>query len=278
MKIHTLITQKELSSDQLFCGPGQVTTWDQFEEEVRLQGHPLLAKLDDFPNSILVTGCQRSGTTILSRIIMDSEQMTHYKSGFDDELDGALILSGFAVPVRVFGRFCFQTTYLNANYHEYFAHPNGHKIIWLLRNPFAVISSMLRNWQPATLGRLFDSCGSVFLSDAEKKQYKRFGLWMVARLRQACLSYKGTILQLFELHARFDQDRLLIVSYEDLVHKKGILPEIYDFIDLEYKEKYSYRLQTQSFYRHKFLPHRAAATIEKVCIPVYNEALKLITK
>ena len=41
----------------------------KYNKEVRSRGYNLINRLDDFPNSVFVTGCQRSGTTMLSRII-----------------------------------------------------------------------------------------------------------------------------------------------------------------------------------------------------------------
>ena len=72
----------------------RIKTWRRFAREVRPKGCRLLSRLERFPKSVLVTGCQRSGTTMLSRIITQSEGMTNYWFGKDDELDAALILSG----------------------------------------------------------------------------------------------------------------------------------------------------------------------------------------
>jgi hypothetical protein len=51
--------------------------------------------------------------------------MTQYYFGSDNELDAALILSG-RVAHEPQGRYCFQTTYLNECYSEYFEHRDGH--------------------------------------------------------------------------------------------------------------------------------------------------------
>jgi hypothetical protein len=59
----------------------KITTWHQFEQTVRARGCNLLRRLGNFPRSILVAGCQRSGTTMLSRIITQSEGMTNYWFG-----------------------------------------------------------------------------------------------------------------------------------------------------------------------------------------------------
>ncbi|MCK4788188.1 MAG: sulfotransferase [Desulfobacteraceae bacterium] len=254
-------------------------TWKQFERDVRLRGHELLKRLDDFSDSVLVTGCQRSGTTMLSRMITKSEGMVNYWFGRDDELDAALILAGCVTIPPQNGRYCFQTTYLNANYQEYFNHKEGHKIIWVLRNPFSVVYSMTHNWRPAALGRLFDSCGAQFLEGAELRRYENFGLFGIGRLRQACLSHKGKLAQLFELRSQIGPDRMMIVSYDELTaDKDAVLPEIYRFINLDYKKRYGEFIHTKSVGKIKRQSKREAAYVEQLCLPVYLEAMQLIEK
>ena len=143
-----------------------VKSWAQFDRKVRYSGHKLLAQLDMYHNSILVAGCQRSGTTALSRLITGSEGMVNFQLGKDDELDAALILSGW-IPYQPIGRYCFQTTYLNDSYTEYFEHYD-YKLIWVLRNPYSVVYSMLHNWKNGALNRLFHHCGSKLIEGREK--------------------------------------------------------------------------------------------------------------
>jgi hypothetical protein len=130
--------QSVLKSDTI-----QITDWGQFARRVRVDGCELLMNLDSFSDTILVAGCQRSGTTALSRLITESEGMTNFWFGQDDELDAALILAG-RVQCENQGRHCFQTTYIDDNYHEYFDHKN-YKMIWVIRNPYSVVYSMLNN-------------------------------------------------------------------------------------------------------------------------------------
>lgn len=141
-------------------GARNITSWKGFARRVRSQGCQLLAHLDEFPNSVLVMACQRSGTTALARVITTSEGMTNYWFGRDDELDAALMLSG---QIRYFStrRHCFQTTYINECYREYLEHTNGHKLIWVIRNPFSVIYSMLHNWGRFAFNELFRACGAM---------------------------------------------------------------------------------------------------------------------
>jgi hypothetical protein len=46
-----------------------ITEWPQFAKQVRKKNVPLLKELDNFPASILIAGCQHSGTIMLARII-----------------------------------------------------------------------------------------------------------------------------------------------------------------------------------------------------------------
>ena len=254
----------------------QITTWKKFARKVRSGGCNLLARLDEFPNSILVSGCQRSGTTMLSRLITQSEGMVNYWFGRDDELDAALILSGF-VPHTPRGRYCFQTTYLNECVCEYYDHMKGHNIIWVLRNPFSVIHSMLHNWRNFALNELFEACGVHLLNEKEKRFYKWFGVWGISRLKQACLSYNGKVSQLFDLTRRLKRDAIIIVDYDSLVSKKNdILPLIYRFVDLTYKSKYAEMIHSESLRKSNLLSKREYAFIERMCMPIYNEAKKLV--
>lgn len=262
----------------LSCEKKHITTWQDFAKKVRSKGCKLLARLDEFPNSILVTGCQRSGTTMLSRVITLSEGMTNYWFGKDDELDAALILSG-RVPHKPKGRYCFQTTYLNDCYREYFQHLNNdHKLIWVLRNPFSVVYSFLRNWRRFALNNLFKACGADLLNEGDKKRYERFGIWTISRLRRACFSYVGKTSQLFELYKRLDNKRLLIVDYDDLVvEKHRILPAIYEFIELEYKKEYAAKIHQESINKANRLSERERYTIKKLCWPTYEKARTLLS-
>jgi hypothetical protein len=253
-----------------------ITSWPQFDEIVRSKGHRLLNKLDEFPDSILVTGCQRSGTTMLSRIVTQSDGMVNYWFGPDDELDAALILSGY-VQHEPDGRYCFQTTYINARYHEYYEHFNGHKILWVLRNPFSVVFSMLYNWRDAGINRLFKFCGISYLNGTDKWLYLFFGLSGVSRLRRACWAYKGKVSQVFDLVPRLGPAKIMVVDYDDLVSRKEIvLPAIYKFIDLDYRSEYSAKIHMKSLGRAKSFSRKEFAIIESLCKPTYLQARKLL--
>ena len=254
-----------------------IKSWKDFIRQVRPKGCVLLRRLDEFPQSILVTGCQRSGTTMLSRIITQSEGMTDYWFGKDDELDAAIILAGY-VDHTPKGRYCFQTTYLNECYYEYFEHFNGHKIIWILRNPFSVIYSMLYNWRKMALNDLFKGCGARYLEGFARWKYEHLGLWSVSRLLRACLAYNGKTCQVFELRQRLRESQLLVIEYDSLVEQKSrVMPKVYEFIELPYKEEYLCNISAKSLRKSRRLSNREHGVIAELCKPVYEKAKTLLS-
>jgi hypothetical protein len=248
-----------------------VRTWAQFDRKVRYSGQKLLGELDHFNDAILVAGCQRSGTTALSRLITESDGMVKFQVGSDDELDAALILAGRA-SWQPSGRYCFQTTYLNNSYSEYFEHSN-YKLIWVLRNPASVIYSMLYNWKRAALNRLFRHCGSSLLDESEKWRYQHLGAFTISPLRRACLSYNVKVSQLFKLRERLGNDRLLIMDYDKVISGKDIiLPKVYEFIDLPYRKEYAARIHSGSVNKAKKFYSRHRELLDNLCQPIYVQA------
>jgi len=253
-----------------------ITTWEQFNKVIRMKECELLKRLDEFPCSVLVTGCQRSGTTMLARIITQSAGMVNYWFGPDDELDAALILSGY-VDHQPQGRYCFQTTYINECYHEYYDHLNGHKILWVLRNPTSVVYSMLYNWGNHSPNRVFMSCGIPLLVGTDKWLYKIFGLRGVKMLHRACWGYNGKTSQLFELNQNLGPERLMVVDYDDLVKRKDIvLPAIYHFINLRYEDEYANKIHSKSLSKGQRMSRREVATVKALCEPIYQKAKSLL--
>lgn len=254
----------------------QIRSWGQFDRKVRFSGRKLLNRLDYFSNSVLVAGCQRSGTTALSRVITGSDGMTEFQFGTDDELDAALILSGW-VDRTLKGRCCFQTTYLNDSYQEYFEH-GDYRLVWVLRNPASVIYSMLYNWKNAALNRLFRHCGSALLESNEQLRYRYLGAYSIPRLRRACLSYNAKVSQTFTLRERLGNDRLYIIDYEQLIQdKEAVLPRIYDFIGLSYRKEYASRFHAGSLSKAKTFHRRHGEVLDSVCFPLYQKACRLVS-
>ena len=252
-----------------------IKTWKEFARLIRPKGCNLLCHLDRFPDSILITGCQRSGTTMLTRTITQSDGMVNYWFGEDDELDAALILSG-NVAHACRGRYCFQTTYLNECYPEYFAHKN-YKMIWVLRNPHSVVYSLLYNWRRWTLNELFVACGLDLLEESYLKRYQRYGLIGVPKIIRACLAYNGKISQLLELKKRLDQKMIFAVEYDQLVNDtQHQLPRIYEFVNLAYQEGYCKTIHKKSTGKKKLLSRKENEIVGRICLPIYETALKCL--
>lgn len=254
-----------------------IKTWQKFAKNVRVEGCNLLRRLDDFPDSILVAGCQRSGTTMLSRLLTESEGMVNYWFGPDDELDAALILSGY-VAHEPKGRYCFQTTYVNECFSEYFDRTNGHKLIWVLRNPHSVVFSLLHNWKRFALNELFRGCGTHLLNFKDKQRYDLLGRWGLSRAKRACLAYNGKVSQVFELKQRLDNSRMMVIDYDELVREKEtMLPAIYEFAGLPFKREYCEKIHSKSIKKADRLSNAERSLVNELCIPVYQGASALLS-
>lgn len=254
------------------CNNPDITMWSQFTEKIRKKDRQLLARLDDFPGAVLIAGCQRSGTTMLARIITQSAGMVNYWFGSDDELDAALILSGY-VAHEPNGRYCFQTTFLDDHYREYFSHKDF-QLIWVLRNPFSVVYSLLYNWKSRSLDGTFSQSGADLLAGSEKLKYKILGVKSIARAKKACLLYNSKINQLLQLLEVLTSDNLKVIDYDHLVNNKKVtLPEIYQWINLGYRDEYADQIHTQSLNKKKQLLTAEAACVKGLSQPVYEYAL-----
>jgi hypothetical protein len=254
----------------------RIKTWKQFGRRIRANGCNLLKCLSKFPDAVLVSGCQRSGTTILSRVISQSEGMTHFQFGHDDELDAALILAG-AVDSSTEGRFCFQTTYVNECYKEYLSQDTSFKLIWVHRNPHSVVYSLLHNWESFPLNELFIACGVQRLPEKERIRYDRFGVWGFSKLYRACQAYNGKVSQVFELSKELGPEGLMIIDYDDLVKRKfEVLPEIYRYIDLPYKRRYAELIHEKSVSKADRLSKRERNMIQDLCVPIDEKVREIL--
>lgn len=255
----------------------RINSWPKFAKYVRSQGCNLLDKLDEYDNAVLVAGCQRSGTTIISKVITKSDGMVKFQFGTDDELDAGLILSG-VVPHHENGRYCFQTTYLNECYEEYFKHGNKFKLIWVLRAPHSVVYSMMYHWKNFALNELFKAIGKPFTNEAHKKLSQRFGLPGHKKIYRACAAYNGKFSQLSIILEKLGSDRVYVVDYSDLVQSpEDTLKDIYHFIDLEYRDEYSEMIHAKSSTKADRLSEEQKNIISAECEAIYQSCRKHIT-
>lgn len=251
------------------------SSWRAFAWKVRGRKEKLLERLDEFPDSVLVTGCQRSGGTMLSRVITESEGMTKFWFSNDEELDAALILAG-VVPHAPVGRYCFQTTYLNERVSEYRDHLT-HRLIWTLRNPYSVVYSMVNNWRRFALNELFLQCGYGFMNYVDRIRFQRFGLFGIPAVRKASYAYVGKVSQLFFLKEFYPDERLTVLEYDALVRGKSrILPRLYQRIDVTYKSIYCESISERSLSKQDRLRHGERVVVQELAEPIYERALSLV--
>ncbi|MBN1008729.1 hypothetical protein [Amphritea pacifica] len=253
----------------------KIKSWRDFAWSVRGVQEKILNCLDDYPDSVLVTGCQRSGGTMLARVITNSDGMMNYWFSNDDELDAAQILSG-RVEHEPRGRYCFQTTYLNERYSEYFEH-QGQRIVWSLRNPHSVVYSMVYNWKRFALNELFLQCGFDQMDYRDRIRFQKFGILGVPPIRRAAYAFNGKISQLFDLKENYPEGQLTVLDYDTLVmNKNTLLPLLYERIDVDYKPEYAEAISERSLNKKNSLKPDEKEIVEYLCMPVYEAALELI--
>jgi hypothetical protein len=254
----------------IWNGP-PIRSWAAFHTLVKQPHLPLLAKLDGFGNPILVAGCQRSGTTALARLFKRVDGIVDHTFGHDDELDGALLLAGYASRGTE-GRHCFQTTYLNDRFREYFEH-RDFRLIWMLREPRSVVYSMLNNWKRGALNRLFDACGAEVLAQLDPKPALRTAWLGPSRLTKACASYVAKTAQTFELCEMLGS-RIAVVDYDELVAKKlELLPALCEFAEVAFNHRLVEGLHARSIVKRNRLGTRDAEYVDRLCSSVYERAL-----
>lgn len=247
--------------EELFDFGRHIKSWRRFNREIATEDRVLLERLPDFPRAVLVAGCQRSGTTVLRRVVAYSDGFGHFQFTQDDELDAALILSGeesFSSTDRI----CFQTTYVNANVREYITTDADFQLIWVIRNPYSVVYSMVYHWRRRALNELFNRCGRS-LVDATGE---------LSPIEKACYAYVGKSAQINLLKAELPSERLLVLDYDRLCEQPGdILPQVFAFIGEPYQPQYAERINTRSIAKESRLSTEERDTITQICMPTYND-------
>ena len=258
-----------------------IKAWKQFAKKVRANQTKLLSGISGMDSLIFVTGCQRSGTTVLANVLMQSPEVADYRAGMDSELEGALILCGQRSFHMGGKRGCFQTTYLNERYREYFEAQGRFRLLFVLRNPYSVVYSMVYNWKSRlairnfALNELFCSCGKNGLSESELIRFRIFGAIGFSALHKACLSYVHKTSQVFELQERLGDD-IMIVEYDDvIIRKEAVFLEIFSFFGLEYSPEYSSLIHSRSINKSIKLSKRENSLIQDTCWTTYENARAL---
>ena len=246
-------------------------TWQRFHRRARRPGMPLLQRLARYPRCVLVAGCQRSGTTMLTRLLAGAAGFARLQLTPDDELDAALALAGF-IDLPEDRRYCFQTTFLNECYADYRTLGADQRLIWVLRNPYSVVYSMLYNWRRFGLNQLYATCGGA---SAGLRSSLPWPLGP-SRLEKACLAYRGKIGQILSIRHLVPAAQLLVVDYDVLIGSPGEwLPRIFGFAGADYDAAYVRLVQRDSANKAQRLSRAARRRIEEVALPIYRECSAL---
>jgi hypothetical protein len=95
-------------------------------------------------DNLLVFGCQRSGTTWLSRHIGQSFQEAFTLT---EEQSFHFLLEDFVFPAIRARHVVFQTTFISTEVESYENCPHNTKFLLMIRNPFAVCWSFIHNFE-----------------------------------------------------------------------------------------------------------------------------------
>jgi len=250
-------------------------TWKRFHDGPRQQATPLLTSIGDFPNAVLVAGCQRSGTTITTRIIARARGFQSFAFTHDDELDAALILAGH-VRLPQGRRYCFQTTYLNERYPDYALMRPDQRLVWVLRNPYSVVYSMVNNWKRFALDELYESCAPAAAARSSRPRIWPFG---PSAAEKASVAYAAKTAQIETIRDIIGAERLFVLEYDQMVQAPDRwLPAIFAFIGEPYDPAYARSLRSDSLDKATSMPRRMRELVDEHAAPTYNRCLSLVSR
>jgi hypothetical protein len=251
------------------------STWQRFHRGVRNTRLPLLKNLPRYPGCILVAGCQRSGTTMLTRLIAAASGFGRLALTNDDELDAALALAGF-VDLPPGQRYCFQTTYLNECFLDYRTLGDDQRLIWVVRNPYSVVYSMLHNWRRFALNELYEGCGISRTSSARLRRTQLMWPFGPSRIEKAGLAYRGKLEQILTIRYLVRSDQLLVVDYDTLIASPDKwLPYIFRFANAPYEAARARLVLSNPAKKANRLSSRERSQIERLTWPTYRVCVAL---
>jgi hypothetical protein len=229
----------------------EITSWEQFH--LATAQRPLLARLDDYGDALLIAGCDRSAATAVTRLFKRLSCFADSGYGHDDELDGALLLAGLRGREHP-GRHCFQTSYVDRRFEEYFDH-SGYRLIWIVREPRAAVCSLLGDRQKKP-GR---SAASTLGQGA-------------SRLEKACAAYIAAIEQTLELEERLGA-RVAIVDYDALAADRArLVPALCRFASVDCSAELLGHLHGKSV-RKGALASWEASIVDELALGAYRRAI-----
>jgi hypothetical protein len=236
-------------------GGDHITSWHDYYAATA--DRPVLACLDRYPDALLISGCDWSAVTAVTRLYQRLPDFADSSWDHDDELDGALLLAGLQQGPTA-GRHCFQTSFVRDRYREYFAH-ESYRLVWIVREPRAAVRSLLG--QQKILPR------RTALGLAPKSA----GGQGTSRLEKACATYLAAIRQTFELKERLGE-RIAVVDYDELARDRArLLPALCRFASVGCDSHVLRHLHGKSV-RKGTLASWEGAIIDELALPAYRRA------
>jgi hypothetical protein len=233
-----------------------ITSW--YGYYAAMADRPVLARLDDYPQALLIAGCDVSAATAITRLFKRLPSFADAAWDHDDELDGALLLGGLQQGTRE-GRHCFQTSFVRERYREYFSH-DDYRLIWIVREPRAAVRSLLGDRQGALPRRT--ALGLAAKSEAGQG---------TSRLEKACAAYLASIRQTLELKERLGE-RVAVVDYDELTRDRArLLPALCRFAAVGCDSQVLRHLHGKSV-RKGELASWEAAIVDQLALPAYRRA------
>lgn len=216
---------------------------------------------------------------MLAAAITAHSEVEPFAWGEDAELDAGCLLSGYTdvSAINATGRMCFQTTYLNDRYVEYFDHVGHYHLIWLVRNPYSVVYSMVYNWARFALDEVFEQCGIEHVADPSSIGRDVFGRPRLDPVIKASYAYLGKAKQALKLCEELPSHRFLLMEYESLVTDRAAnLNRIFAFAGLaggKQANNASNTMHAQSLKKAKKLSDAQRKTVADICGDTYERLL-----
>ncbi len=212
---------------------------------------------------------------MLTRLIAGAAGFARLSLTKDDELDAALVLAGF-IDLPLEHRYCFQTTYLNECFRDYRQLQADQRLIWVVRNPYSVVYSMLHNWRRFALNELYAGCG---IEEASSARLRRGHLpWPLGPswIEKACLAYRGKVAQILAIRDFLYPQQLLVIDYDRLVESPTEwLPHIFRFAAAPFDVARARSVHDSSASKADRLSLRARKQIEQLTGSTYRECVAL---
>jgi hypothetical protein len=150
-------------------------------------------------------------------------------------------------------------------------------MVWTLRNPQSVVTSMVYNWKRFALDELFLACGFAEMDHVDRVAFLRWGKWGVPPLRRAAYAFVGKVKQLPVLAASLPAERLVVLEYDTLVRGRARwLPVLYQRLGMRYEPRHAELVSERSLGKRDRLTPSQVDEVERICGGAYRRALACV--